>query len=262
MVRIHHIALSRAQLDAIPEAKRRLFILIAHAANGISVLSKLFHFSAHSKTECKTEAPILTQAANAQALVLGRILTGKICECWKLLQSGFLASALSKAYVPQFEPEASQALDDLRRYFGRENAIATVRNKHAFHYSVDQIEAGYRALVDGDPLDIYLAQSTANTFYAFADSIAGRAMLEGIKTGDGAFQLLVNDTARMVDRLNTVIGAIIVLILREYFGADLEELGEFSRLRDIRKPRRSRFRALLRSMKTTPSNTGAALRRN
>ena len=175
-MRIHHITLSRTQLDSIPESERRLLVLMAHAGNELNVLSKLFHFSA----KAKSETPILQEAENAQSMVIGRVLTGKIYECWKLMQSAFFGSGLSKKYEPQFDPEASAALKALKQCFGRENLIEKVRNGHAFHYSPEQIDAGYRTLVDGDPLEVYLAKANANTVYTFADTIAGRAMLEEI----------------------------------------------------------------------------------
>lgn len=223
MISIHHISLSRSQLDTIPDPERRLLVLVAHAANELNVLSKLFHFSAGSKSE----TAVLMQAENAQALVLGRVLTGKIYECWKLLQSAFFGAALSKTYVPLFDNEALEALEDVKRYFGRENPIATVRNGHAFHYSLDQIDAGYRAVFDGDPLDIYLAKANANTLYAFGDTVAGRAMLEAIKPGDakGAFELLIGDTTRMVDKINAVIGAIMMICIETHLGGNLYSLG-------------------------------------
>ena len=223
MVRLHRITLSRSQLESVPEAERRLLILIAHAANELNVLSKLFRFSAGARSE----TPVLAQAENAQALILGRILTGKIYECWNLLQAAFFGAAISKTYVPRFDAEAAQSLESVKRYFGRENAISAVRNKHAFHYAPDQIDAGYRAVIDGDPLEIYLAKANANTFYAFGDTIAGRAMLETIKPGDalGAFETLINDTTKMVDRLSTVIGAIMVTCIQAHLGGDLYSLG-------------------------------------
>ena len=223
MVRIHQITLSRSQLDSVPDAERRLLILIAHADNELNVLAKLFHFS----TRARSKTPILAQAENAQALVLGRILTGKICECWQLLESAFFGTALSKTYVPRFGKEAVQALESIKRYFGRNNPITAIRNQHAFHYALDKIDAGYRALVDGDPLEVYLSEANANTLYAFADTIAGRAMLETIKPGDhqGAFETLIADTSKMVNLLNTVIGEIMVTCIQTHFGGDLYSLG-------------------------------------
>ena len=223
MVRLHQITLSRAQLDAIPGDERRLLILVAHAANELNVLSKLFHFSAGAKS---TE-PILQQAENAQALILGRLLTGKIHECWMLLQSAFFGTALSKTYEPQFDVEAKQALDALKQYFSCSNIIATVRNKHAFHYSLDQVDAGYNSLVDGDPLEIYLSKANANTLFAFGDTIANRAMLEAIRPGDhkAAFENLIDETSKSVANLNLVIGSMMAICIGSFLGSDLYSLG-------------------------------------
>jgi hypothetical protein len=189
----------------------------------LNVLSKLFHFSAKAEA---TE-PLLQQAENTQSMVIGRVLTGKIYECWKLLQSAFFRSGLSKQYESQFDPEASDALEGLKRYFGRENLIEKVRNGHAFHYSPEQIDAGYRTLIDGDPLEVYLAKVNANTLHAFADAIAGRAMLEDIKPGDHqrAFEMLIDETTKAVARINEVIGATMTVCFKTYLGGNLYALG-------------------------------------
>jgi hypothetical protein len=222
MIRIHHIDVTRQQLDAVPDAERRLLVMVAHAANELNVLAKLFHFTA--KGQART--PMLQQAENAQALVLGRLLTGKLYECWQLLQSAFFRSGLSKKYEPDFDKEASEALDALKRYFGRKNLIEAVRNKYAFHYSAEQVDSGYATLVDGDPLAIYLAEASLNTLYTFADTIAGRAMLEVINPGDHkkAFEMLVDETAKVVGHFNIVIGAMMVTCLTTYMGIDARAL--------------------------------------
>jgi len=102
-----------------------------------------------------------------------------------------------------------------------------VRNGHAFHYSLDEIDAGYRALVDGDPLEVYLSKANANTLYSFADAIAGRAMLEAIKPGDdrGAFEMLIDETTKAVAQINAVIGATMTICFKTYLGPDLYALG-------------------------------------
>lgn len=200
-----------------------MLVLMAHAGNELNVLSKLFHFSARAEST----TPILMQAENTQSMVLGRVLTGKIYECWNLMQSAFFRTGISKRYESQFDSAALEALEGLKRYFGRDNLIARVRNGHAFHYSPDQIDAGYRTLVDGDPLEVYLAKSNANTLYTFGDTIAGRAMLEDIKPGDHprAFEMLVEETTKAVGRINEVIGATMAICFETYLGGDLYSLG-------------------------------------
>lgn len=222
-MQLHKVNLSREQLDRIPPAERRLLVLIAHAANDIGALSKLFHFAAGSAAD----SGVLGQAENAQALVLARAVTGSIYEFWQLLQTSFFGPALSKIYEPQLDAEAQDALQALKRYFGRENLIGTVRNKFAYHYSPDQVDAGYAVLTEDDPLQIYLAQHNANTFYAFGDTIVGRAMLEAIRPGDhrAAFEALIAQTSEAVGHINTVIGALMIICISKYIGANLYDLG-------------------------------------
>lgn len=218
-VRIHHIVLSKEQLSKIPEPERNLFVLLGHSANEVNVLAKLFHFCAgnHSKE------PLLEKAAHTQALLLGRLLTGKIYEFWQLMQTGYFANPLSRTYHEALDSEARSALDAMKRYFGRDNLVARVRNGHAFHYDVKQIADGFRTVVEGDALDIYLSDMNANSLYAFADKIAGRAMLEDIRLGDpaAAFGMLVSETSRAIGWINILTGTLMVTCLERNLGRNL-----------------------------------------
>jgi hypothetical protein len=222
-MQLHHFQLTRKQLDAIPEAERTLIVLLAHAANELSVLGKMLHFSSISLGEHS----LLIQARNAQFLALGRLLTGRIYECWKLLQSAFVQTRLSKAYEPRFDEKARDALEALKKYFGRTNLIENVRNKFAFHYDPDQIAAGYATLSDGDPLDVYLSKTNANTLYVFADTIVGRSLMENISPSDHTKSIaaLLDETSAAIAWLNEVIGACLLTCLELHVGGNLYSLG-------------------------------------
>jgi hypothetical protein len=222
-MKIHHIKLTKAQLEAIPEAERTLLILSAHAANELSTLVKIFHFC--SKHEAKTE--VEKAFRNAQAMTLGRILTGKLYECWILLQKGFFGARLSKAYEDQFDRQASDALEGLKKYFGKPNLIEAVRNRHAFHYAPDQIAAGFKRVAEQEPLDIYMSETNVNTLYAFADVVAGHALVEDIAAGDIAkgFDSLIVETTRALAWLNQVIAACMLIAIKTYLGKSAEDLG-------------------------------------
>jgi hypothetical protein len=222
MIKLHRIQLTRAQLDRVPSMERRLLILVAHAANEINTLSKLFHFAASSASD-----GIAGHAERAQALVLGRVLTGKIYEFWKLLQASYFGTQLARDYQSLLDDESRGALDSLKRYFGRDNLIAIVRNKFAFHYSADQVDAGYAALVEGDPLEVYLAQHNGNTLFTFAETIAGRALLEGIHAGDpdAAFGALIRETSDAVGFITEVAGGIMDVCIQRNLQKTLYELG-------------------------------------
>lgn len=223
MIQLHQVDLSKQQLDRIPESERRLFILVAHAANELNALAKLFHFAVSSASD----SGLIGQAENAQALVLARTLAGKLYEFWVLLQRSFFRAGLSKQYEPLLDPEALEALTALKRYFGRANLIELVRNKYAFHYSPDQIDAGFSAVIDGDPLQIYLGHHHVNTLYAFADSIASRAMLEAIQPGDhtAAFGAVIHETSEVLNYVNAAIGGMMSVCFTKHLGENLYALG-------------------------------------
>jgi hypothetical protein len=228
-MQLHHFQLTRKQLDAIPEAERTLIVLLAHAANELSVLAKLLHFSSISLGDHS----LLVEARNAQFLTLSRLLAGRIYECWKLLQSAFFQTRLSKSYEPKFDEQARDALEALKKYFGRTNLIENVRNKFAFHYEPSQIAAGYAKLADGDPLDVYLSKANANTLYVFADAIVGRALMESINPLDHSKSVaaLLDETSAAIAWLNEVIGACLSTCIELHVGGNLYSLG--ARIVDI-----------------------------
>jgi len=222
-IQMHHIVLSKERLGAIPAPERNLFVLLGHAANEVGVLAKLFHYCAGNHSE----EPLLEKAEHTQALLLGRLLTGKVYEFWNLLQAGYFGSTLSKSYHDALDDEARSTLDAMKRYFGQDNLVARVRNGHAFHYDVQQIENGFRTVVEDEPLDVYLSKANVNSLYAFADTIAGRAMLEAICPGDPAkaFGMLISETSRAVGWINIITGALMLKCFERHLGGNLYALG-------------------------------------
>jgi len=222
-MQLHHIKLTKEQLDSIPEVERTLLVLLAHAANELSVLGKVFHFAIKDPGD----DPVLIEARNAQALTFGRILSGKIFECWQLLRRAFFQTQLSREYEVLFDDQSRAALSALKKYFGKQNIIEKVRNKFAFHYAPDQNAPGYATLGEGDVLDIYLAQKNANTLYVFAETIAGRALMECIDPIDHSRSIaaLIDETSAAIRWLDEVIAACMLTCLNRYVGGDLYTLG-------------------------------------
>lgn len=224
MITLHHFELTKKQLDSIPESERVLIILLCHAANELAVLTKMFHFCSAYEAG---EEEVLIEARNAQALVMGRLLTGKLFEFWSLLQESFFSTKVSKEYALHFDADTIAALDNLKRYFGRNNLIKKVRNNFAFHYSSDQIKEGYGQLGEDDSLDVYLSKTNANSLYSFAESIAGRSLMESISPGDHvkAYELLIVETSKVIKWINEFIGGCVSTSLKLHVGGDLYVLG-------------------------------------
>lgn len=222
-MKLHFISLTKKQLDAVPDGERTLLILCAHAANELNILIKLFRFCSEHPAATDAEE----RARNAQAMTMGRLLTGKLYECWKLMRSAFFGAQLSRTYEQLLDPEAKTALGELKRYFSGPNLIEAVRNRHAFHYAPDQISRGYVALSEHEPLPMYMSDANANTLYAFADVIAGYSMIEDIQPGDpkNAYGALISETSKVLGQFNQLIAGCMVVVMQKYVGADLEALG-------------------------------------
>jgi len=157
-----------------------------------------------------------------QGLLLGRLLTGKLYEVWQLFGSAFFATKISAIYEPLFDKESQEAFLELKRYFGKSNLISTVRNKHAFHYSVEQIPAGFAKLVEDIPLDIYISEFNSNTMYAFADDILNTAMLESIVPGDHhkAMESYMEETSKVSGLFATVLGRCMAIAIQKYLNVE------------------------------------------
>lgn len=222
-MKLHHFKLTKKQLDSVPEAERNLLLLSAHAANELNALIKLFRYCSEHPAPTDVEK----EARNAQAMAIGRLLTGKLYECWNLLQSAFFGSKLSQAYEPLFDNNAKNALGSLKKYFGKKNLIEAVRNRHAFHYAPDQISRGFSKLAEEEPLNAYMAEANANTLYAFADVVAGYSLVEDICPGDPAkaYDALISETSKALGWFNQVIAACMVVALQKHIGSDLQALG-------------------------------------
>ena len=219
---LYHVTLDRAKLDAMPRNERNFLVLLAHAANEIAILAKLFHYTAIGAPR----KSLSKQVFNVQALLMGRLVMGKIYECWVILRDHYFGKALETKYEPQIEPECRTAIADMKKYFTGKNLISRIRNKYAFHYDLKQIAEGHRALEPGDSLDMYLSEKQANTLYAFADVIAGRAMLETIHRGDPkkALEMLIDETRTAIGWINPATGGLMAACFKDYFGEQLEDL--------------------------------------
>jgi hypothetical protein len=175
-MKLHRISIKRAAFDKIPVEERTLLVLLAHAANELNILAKLFQWTAGAADA----SPIETKGNNTITLAVVRMLTGKLHEVWKLFEKALFGARLSKSYEPLLGAEDQRALQELKRYFGKSNAIEMVRNRHSFHYAPDQITTSYSAIPEGEELEFFLGEEGMNTLYYFADVVANRAMLNEI----------------------------------------------------------------------------------
>jgi hypothetical protein len=213
-VKVNRWRVDREKLRAIPENERALFVLLGHAVNEINILNKTFYLSTQFSEEPKWRA----HAHVSQSLVFARALTGKLNEAWQLLQSGYFQTQLSREYHQHLEASVVDALDKLKKYFGRKNLIEVIRNRFAFHYSFDDAKAVLERDLPDDEMVMYLAEDQGNTLYYFSELVVNTALLDALEAGteEQALSRLMGESARVVSWLNDVAGGIMFRVVEKY----------------------------------------------
>lgn len=213
MMKITKIKFSREALSKIPERERILFVSLAHAANELNVLSKLYQIAMNPpQNEIERKAMVV------QAFLIGKMLAGKLYETWNLFTKAYFGTKISKIYEPLFDSDAQNSLKFLKNYFNNENVISLVRNRFAFHYGADQIQGGFEAMEHDAILDMYLDAYNPNTMYSFADDIVNFAMFEAIAPGDQklAVKKFMDDTSAVNGHFSTLLGACMAIAIAKY----------------------------------------------
>ncbi len=220
-MKIFRASTPKAALEQIPDDERVLYVLLGHLANELNVLNKFFFFSSHFDTTKKW----LTRAHTMQSLLFARLLIGKISEGWQLLQQGFFGTKLSKTFETAMTDAAKSALDNLKRYFGKDNLITNARNRFSFHYSLADTRTALKTAPDSDEWEIYLAEQQVNGLYYVSEIITSYALLEMIEPGDHrkAMDRLVHESSQVVGWLLAFIGGYMIVITEKYF---LDENGK------------------------------------
>jgi hypothetical protein len=176
---IFRARLKKDFLVSLPEEERKLFLALGHIGNEINALHKLILWS----SDFSSDNQAVLHGKISFSLMFVRFLAGKLKEAHKLITQRFLSAPVGKAYEAELSPEGRQALDNIKRYFGRQNIIDQVRNSFAFHYSPDAIDSVLPGV--SDELDLYLGDDGgANTLYYFSEVLANMALLDAMGETD------------------------------------------------------------------------------
>ena len=231
-MQIHRFLIEQDRITAIPEGERALLFVTAHALNEINTLNKLLTVAVRYETE-----PVWHAHAQAtQALVVARVLLGKLYEMWEAIRAGYFATKLGQTYGRILDPESKAALALLKTYFGRKNLVKTVRHGFAFHYSLAEARKPLPRQLPAEELAMYLHESSSNSLFVFAEVALNSALLDGISPGEpeAAFEQIFTETSNVVDLLSTFGRGIVYAILMKHIGAD--ELVQQRLLIDIGEP--------------------------
>jgi hypothetical protein len=170
------VVLNKQTLQGVPEPEFMLFTKLAHFSNESLALMKSMLWARQSTGSTSEE----TGAQTVLGLMWMRLLCGSLSEAYQLLQTGYFGSCLSKAYQASLPQSAVEALDNLNRYFNGNNAIKTIRDRFAFHYSPEADEQIKSALSEAEDEELQVLISDtdgSNNLYYFAEVLINRAML-------------------------------------------------------------------------------------
>jgi hypothetical protein len=125
VIDVMRVSLPKDRLRAMPKEERALLFLLGYAANQITLFSKLVRFSTNKTPENRVEQRL----SDAQSQILARAAIGVLAETWELIRKRFLSTHIGKELQSKLNPIGREALDDLKKYFGRTNLLTTFRSR-------------------------------------------------------------------------------------------------------------------------------------
>ncbi len=231
-MKIYRGVLSKESLLGIEDKERQLFVCLAHIANEIKGYQKLLLWS----SDFTGVSEVIAQGRISLSMMLLRTLAGKLNEAHEVIRKNFHSPGVSSHYYNNLSDEGSEALDEVKRYFGKKNLVNAVRKRHAFHYSPDQIDAGLRELPDA--LEFYLeGTGSANNLFYFAEVLASRSLLlEASSEGEdpaAAFRTVVQEVLRVAHLVDDFVQAFMVHFTERYQGEIFAENARAVELGDL-----------------------------
>lgn len=150
-----------------------------------------------------------------------RLLAGKAFEGWEMLRRLLFASPDARELEGELVETGKSSLGRLKRYFGKQNLVRTIRNSFAFHFSPEQLESQLERT--NESLDLFLEnKSGVNSLFYFAEVLATSAIIEqtGAKSLEEGFDAVVKDVIGVAGDLVNLADATLHALLTR-FGKDV-----------------------------------------
>jgi hypothetical protein len=118
---ILRLGVTKDLLRSMAKEERSLFLALGHASNQVSALWKLVIIL----TNGEAEDPVKQRLEGAQTQVFVRLTIGAMWEAWRLVEDRFLKRLLGREYLPLLDGPAAEALDRLKKRFGKGSGLST-----------------------------------------------------------------------------------------------------------------------------------------
>jgi len=173
--------------------------------------------------------PVKQRLEGAQTQVFVRLTIGAMWEAWRLVEDRFLKRPLGREFLPLLDPQAADALDRLKKRFGKGSGLSTIRNNYAFHHpGIDDIDAAFEkaaAEFDGDKADwgVYFNRRLLNTFFFVSDFVFVHGMSDALSEPDvnEAHRKLLGEMAPVANDLSEFALGFAAAVFKRHVGAEL-----------------------------------------
>ena len=166
------VEVNKDKFASLPAAEQTLFLGVAHLYNEVNATTKLLYWAATTPTG--TEAQ--DHGRLSLLLMLIQLLAGKLNEGWELFTKAYFGSVLSREFEPALDASGREALQYLKRYFGKANEVNVIRNKFAFHYTPHELETVLPHVTE--PLYAYMEADLApNNLFFFSEAMTAQALV-------------------------------------------------------------------------------------
>lgn len=216
-MKLYQLKLSKEQLAAMPEKERCLLLLIGHILNEINILRKAALFCGNQLGDQEH----VKLAEMGQQILFMRLLGGKTHEAWLAFERRFQKDKeISLVYAKPLADLRGEVWEKLKKMFGTENFIATLRNDHAFHnpHQAD-IERSFQKLPAQEDWSWYASDRTANCYNWSSDMVMTNVMFDAtnklsIREASDAFAEQVMATSSLVESL---LAGLAEIMFEKYF---------------------------------------------
>lgn len=225
-LRLTEVHIAKAELDAVPEAERIHFLMLAQTANELAML-RILTIQALNGAKGKRA---VVETGLGIAFMLSRILAGRVHEAWDLLRKPSLIEvleanmrAIPPADATEFLEEVGQAREAVIAYFADPtNLLKKVRNKVAFHHDRATVVGAYALVPDDLELVDFHTGTRGSTFYGAADTIAALSISHLIGSDDPAEgqKRLSHEATRMSGLLENIIDGYLVGFAARHLGIE------------------------------------------
>jgi hypothetical protein len=137
------------------------------------------------------------------------------------------ASSLSKKYEAKLPMAGYQALQNLKRYFGRKNLISEIRNRFSFHNpSFEDIKNLLDSIPEEAELHMYLGAEQANSNYYLSEEVISRAMLKYVDSNNlkQAIEKMYKELIEVSGWFIKFSGHFLVALAEEHWGQEIQHL--------------------------------------